>query len=274
MEQIQRHDGLTVRIVQTIISRCVSPKGETEMHSDDKPVGRLYTRREAMTLLGASSAALLTDSLIFPLRLSAFTRMPCVVRPRQTAGPYFVDGMMNRSDIRSDPANGEIKQGVPLALTFLVTRLNGSGCDPLPGAQVDVWQCDAHGVYSDVQDRRFDTQGRKFLRGYQITDGDGTANFTTIYPGWYPGRTVHIHFKIRTEPSNNRSYEFISQLYFDDDLTDRIYVNPPYSDRRGTRTRNQNDRIYRRGGDQLELSLTSFEEGYTTTFDIALHIPE
>ena len=80
---------------------------------------------------------------------------------------------------------------------------------------------------SDVTDPSFNSVGKKFLRGHQMTDAAGVARFTTIYPGWYPGRTVHIHFKIRTEPAAARGYEFASQLYFDDALTDRVHARDP-----------------------------------------------
>lgn len=242
------------------------------MNSDDKQVGRLYSRREILALLGASGAVLMTGSVLLPSQLKAGRPTPCIVRPQQSAGPYYTDSTLNRSDIRIDPETGEIKPGIPLALTFVVTQLDKNDCKPLPGAQVDIWQCDAHGVYSDVRDSRFDTRGQKFLRGYRVTDPEGVAHFTTIYPGWYPGRAVHIHFKIRTEPADNRSLEFTSQLYFDDTLTDTVHQELPYSERRGERRRNRDDMLYRRGGDQLKLNLNAVEVGYSTEFDIALHI--
>src|SRR5947209_8374694 len=91
----------------------------------------------------------------------------CVVRPELTEGPYFVDEKLNRSDIRSDPSDGSVKQGVPLHLVFRVSRLDGISCAAFPGVTVDVWHCDAQGVYSDVQDPSFNTKGKKYLRGYQ-----------------------------------------------------------------------------------------------------------
>jgi len=148
----------------------------------------------------------------------------------------------------------------------VVFRVSSSGCTLLPGAMVDIWQCDAQGIYSGVQDRFADTRGQKWLRGYQITHAQGVAEFTTIYPGWYPGRTVHIHFKIRYQ---NR--DFTSQLFFDDALSDRILANPPYA-KAGTRTRNANDGIYRNGGSQLLLNLTPSGAGYAATFDIGLNM--
>jgi len=138
---------------------------------------------------------------------------------------------------------------------------------------VDIWHCDAQGVYSDVQDPEFNTIGQKFLRGYQITDARGEARFVTLYPGWYPGRTVHIHFKIRTAPVAQRSFEFTSQLYFDDLLTDRVHTAPPYASKGPRTSRNQHDWIFRRGGDQLMLAPTTSADGYAASFAIGLQLP-
>ncbi|MGB3138331.1 MAG: hypothetical protein WBB18_16100, partial [Nodosilinea sp.] len=109
----------------------------------------------------------------------------CTVRPQQTEGPFFVDEGLSRSDIRSDPAMGAVKPGVPLTLQFQVSQVGNDNCMPLAGAVVDVWHCDATGVYSDVADRRASTVGQKFLRGSQVTNADGIVEFITIYPGWY-----------------------------------------------------------------------------------------
>jgi protocatechuate 3,4-dioxygenase beta subunit len=195
---------------------------------------------------------------------------PCIVRPEQTEGPYFVDERLNRSDIRSDPSDGSVKEGVPLHLALRVHEIRGKDCLPLAGAMVDIWHCDARGVYSDVRERSFDTRGKKFLRGYQTTDADGMVRFQTIYPGWYPGRTVHIHFKIRTHPEARRGYEFTSQIYFDDALTDQIHVQAPYTATGRGRIRNQEDRIFQDGGEELMLPLAPQSPGYAGTFDIGL----
>jgi protocatechuate 3,4-dioxygenase beta subunit len=199
------------------------------------------------------------------------TQPACVVRPQQTEGPYFVDEKLNRSDIRSDPSDGSVKPGVPLKLTFRVSQVNRSACVPLAGAIVDVWHCDGTGVYSDVRDRGASTEGQKFLRGYQTTNADGLAEFTTIYPGWYPGRTVHIHFKVRTDGAD-QSTEFTSQLYFDDALTDQVYQQAPYNTQGERMTRNDRDGIFRQGGEQLLLSLVPAEAGYAATFEIGVEV--
>jgi protocatechuate 3,4-dioxygenase beta subunit len=230
------------------------------------------SRREAMMLLGASGAAWLMGDNLGQAATEA-PRSLCVVRPEQTEGPYFVDERLHRTDIRSDPTNATTTPGTPLALTFHVSRVHAEECRPLPDAQVDVWQCDARGVYSDVRDPGFSTVGRKFLRGYQLTDAQGTARFLTIYPGWYPIRTVHIHFKIRTAPVAKNTFEFTSQLYFPDDLTDRVHTALPYSSKGRRRVRNQQDFIFRHGGDQLILQPSTTNVGYAATFPIGLELP-
>jgi protocatechuate 3,4-dioxygenase beta subunit len=203
---------------------------------------------------------------------SAATPPTCVARPEQTEGPYFVDEKLHRSDIRTEPSDGSVKPGAPLRLEFHISRIAGGSCVPLAGANVDVWQCDALGVYSDVRDRSFDTRGRKFLRGYQITDAKGMAQFLTIYPGWYEGRAVHVHFKIRSEDAARRRLEFTSQLYFDESITDQVYNSAPYNSKgRGTTT-NESDFIFRRGGKQLLPVLTRDSQGYTAKFNLGLQI--
>src|SRR5215212_906535 len=192
------------------------------------PKIRYLSRREMLGLMGSTAVALTLSGCgggggesgrssgragSGETGTAAEAASTCVVRPEQTQGPYFVDEMLNRSDIRED------REGVPLDLTFNVSRVdrgNAAACGPLAGAMVDVWHADAAGQYSDVRDNAegFDTQKETFLRGYQLTDESGTARFTTIYPGWYRGRAVHIHFKIRESPESDRGYEFTSQLYF------------------------------------------------------------
>jgi protocatechuate 3,4-dioxygenase beta subunit len=212
---------------------------------------------------------------VTPAPVTTPVRIPvpvCVVRPEQTEGPYFVDTRLNRADIRSDPISGIVKDGAPLTLTFVVSRIGNDGCAPLRDAMVDIWHCDAQGFYSDVRDPRRDTTGEQWLRGYQMTDAGGIAAFTTIYPGWYPGRAVHIHFKIRTATAAGQVYDFTSQLYFDDAVSDAVFAQAPYAARGNRTTRNQNDGIFRRNGEQLVLALTPTDQGYAATFEIGLQL--
>lgn len=244
--------------------------------NDDVLIGKLLNRRQVLSLLGGAGAAAFVACA--PKRNTALstaapsespsaaaapavaTAVPaCVAKPALTEGPFFVDEKLNRSDIRED------REGAPLQLQFNVSKISGGSCTALEGATVDVWHCDAAGEYSDVQQNN--TSGKKFLRGYQVSDGNGKAVFTTIYPGWYQGRAVHIHFKIRSG-----SREFTSQLFFDDSLSDRVYQQSPYSSRGQGDMRNQNDGIYNQGGSQLLLEATKSGSAYSATFDIALQM--
>ena len=266
------------------------------MDSDDILTGRVLTRREVLALFGAAglaaavgcsdsgsskstatsggSAAATTaptqGSTSAATAASGASAVPsCVVKPALTEGPYFVDEKLNRSDIRPDTGTGAVKDGAPLALTFVVSSV-GSFCAPLTGAAVDVWHCDALGVYSDATDPSFNTRGQNFLRGYQTTDAEGRASFTTIYPGWYQGRAVHIHFKIRTDPAASRGTEFTSQLFFDESLTDQVHAAAPYSQKDSGRLRNNGDMIFQQSNGQLTLAPTKSGNGYAATFDIGL----
>ena len=196
----------------------------------------------------------------------------CVLTPALTEGPYFVDEMLNRADIRSDPTSGAVKEGVALRLALNVSEVGSDGCTPLAGALVDVWHCDALGVYSDVADPTFDTKGQKFLRGYQLTDENGAVAFQTIYPGWYSGRAVHIHFKVRTSPSAAQGHEFTSQFFFDDGLSDQVFTQAPYNSKGQRDTRNSGDGIYQQSGGQLTLSPAAEGDGYSAQFHIGVQI--
>lgn len=241
---------------------------------------RRYSRRELLRLLGWGSAVCLAADGAHPLwsaapafgQPTAGRAVPaCVVRPEQTEGPYFVDEKLNRSDIRADPSDDSVRPGVPLELEFLVSRIAGTTCEPLSGAYVDLWQCDAVGIYSDVRDSRFDARGKKFLRGYQQTDGGGRARFLTIYPGWYEGRAVHIHFKIRTAAGTG-AHAFTSQIYFDESVNNEIMRQAPYSKKPGRRVLNNADFLFRRGGKDLLVSPAKTAGGYAARFAIGLQL--
>ena len=249
---------------------------------DDEQVGRIYGRREILALLGATGVLWLARCFgadgagrdagpaarVVNPKTASFSG--CIARPEMTAGPYFVDGALERSDIRSDPSTGEVSAGTPLEVSFRVSRIADAACIPLTGAIVDVWQCDARGVYSDVADPTFDARGRKFLRGWQATNAEGVARFTTVYPGWYPGRTVHVHFKVHSSPGADPGFDFTSQLFFDDALTDRVHATEPYATRGARDRRNHEDGIFRRGGDELVLALEPSGAGLAGTFEIGL----
>ena len=169
----------------------------------------------------------------------------CVLAPEQTEGPYYVDDQRVRRNIT------EGKLGVPLTVRLAV--VDASTCRPIKGAAVDVWHCDASGAYSGVQGST-----GTFLRGVQRTDAKGIAVFRTIYPGWYPGRTVHIHVKVAL----GGNVVHIGQLYFSDAVTDVVYRRAPYNRRPSRDPRNAGDSIYRNGGKRSTLTLRRSGSGY------------
>jgi protocatechuate 3,4-dioxygenase beta subunit len=202
----------------------------------------------------------------------------CVQTAALTEGPYFIDEKLNRSDIRTDPVTGTTSAGVPLVLTFNVSRVASSACTPLTGAYLDVWHCDASGTYSDVSGNGNGAggAGHKFLRGYQITDANGIAKFTSIYPGWYSGRAVHIHFKLRLFAGATTTYEFTSQFFMDEALTTQVHALSPYSNKGTRNTLNTTDGIYNSLSaaqkSALTLQATKTTDGYSGVINLAVAV--
>jgi protocatechuate 3,4-dioxygenase beta subunit len=215
----------------------------------------------------------------------------CVAETNVTRGPYFVDNQADphieddvvdpsipeRSDIRSDTKGLTGTQGgLPLYLKIAVGSYSSS-CKAIANAQVHVWHCNAQGVYSDVQassnDNDANLTGENFLRGYQYTDSSGAVSFTTIYPGWYSGRAVHIHVKVRVfDSSGNVTTEATTQLFFDDSTTDGVYAANSEYERSATRdTLNSEDSIYASESPALVVSLTgSATTAYTGTVSLGI----
>jgi uncharacterized protein (TIGR03437 family) len=196
----------------------------------------------------------------------------CMDSPTATEGPYWVDEMLNRSDIRVDPTDGSIRPGVPLTLAINVHEVANGSCTPLAGAHVDIWHCDAVGTYSD--EAANNSVGKKFLRGYQITDDNGSVQFITVYPGWYNGRTVHIHVRVRTYSNSSVLGEFTSQFFFDDAVTDTAFTQSPYNTRRARDTRNSNDMVLQgmANSSTMFLNLTKTDRGYAAVIDIGVSL--
>jgi len=253
----------------------------------DSPLDKQMTRRGVLGSMAAAGAAVVvgcddegapattetpaaTDGAAATSPAAGATPTPapeelsCIVSPEQTEGPFFVDTMLERADIRED------REGVPLELGIRVFSVENGACAPLTGAVVDIWHCDADGAYSGVAANG--TDGQQFLRGLQRTDENGAVTFTTIYPGWYTGRAVHIHAKVRTDPDADQGYEFTSQLYFDDSLSDEVFAQTPYNTRGERDTRNDNDGIYADVGAQMTLAFSPDGDGYAGTFDIGVQV--
>ena len=172
----------------------------------------------------------------------------CVLSPEQALGPYYTEGDRVRRNVR------EGRPGVSLRLRTTVVDV--SDCRPIRGAAVDIWHCDTSGTYSGfVQEG---TRGETFMRGIQRTDRAGLAIFDTIYPGWYDGRTVHIHVQVHL----GGDVLHTGQLYFPDSVTDAVFRRSPYSGRPGRTTRNASDSIFRNGGSRSLLRLRRSGSGY------------
>jgi protocatechuate 3,4-dioxygenase beta subunit len=181
----------------------------------------------------------------------------CVLTPEQTEGPYYLPNEKVRRNIT------EGRPGTPLTLRLAV--VSASTCRPIKGAAVDIWHCDATGTYSGVQAQQ--TVGATFMRGIQKTDAKGVALFKTVYPGWYPGRTVHVHVKVHL----GGNVVHTGQLYFPDSLTEAVYRKAPYSSRPGRDTRNANDAVFRNGGKRSMLTLKRHGGSYTGAITMGVH---
>jgi hypothetical protein len=161
--------------------------------------------------------------------------------------------------------------GAPLALDLYVYRSDDS-CEPEQGAVVDIWHCNASGLYSD--EAANGTTGQTWLRGYQETDAAGHVQFTTIYPGWYSGRTVHIHVRVRTFSGSSTTYNFTTQIFFSEENSAAVFATSPYNSRSGRDTTNDEDMIYQQevqAGNVLMPTLSgSPSAGYSGTVGIGL----
>jgi protocatechuate 3,4-dioxygenase beta subunit len=178
----------------------------------------------------------------------------------QDEGPYYRDAQPERRDVVED------REGLALQLGTRLIREDGS---PAQDAAVEIWQCDALGHYSgfpppqpatvvsaDTAPRGSYLPEQTFLRGRQRTDSAGMVEFRTIYPGWYPGRTVHIHLIVHADGE-----VFTSQLYFPDDVTDEVFASAPYADRSRRDTTNATDEIFPTGGDPAVLDIVLARDG-------------
>ena len=173
--------------------------------------------------------------------MSGMSGTPCMVYPSQTLGPCYAQSPMLREDI-SDGMTG-----LPIRLSLLLVRANG--CMPVPNATVDIWAAGSNGIYSAYAMGTICNPGTQnvmsmmYGRGVQTTDANGRVNFNTVFPGWYTGRTLHIHFTVRVDGRESKT----SQLYFEDALTDEILAQGEYAARGKRDTTNATDMIFRSG---------------------------
>ncbi|QIS12674.1 intradiol ring-cleavage dioxygenase [Nocardia arthritidis] len=203
----------------------------------------------ASVVTGAVSGARTTA----PAELSCST----ILSPEEIEGPYFVD---------NEPVRGDISEGKPgLPVNLRLTLIDIGSCTPMVNAMIAVWHCDAFGFYSRFTDQPPNgpdgppmpppPDDGTFLRGVQFTGADGTATFRTLFPGWYIGRAVHIHVKVKA--NGGSSYIHTGQLYFDESLTEQVAALDPYNQHDFRRWRNDEDDIYtQQGGADSMLTVT------------------
>ncbi len=246
--------GLTALLAACGSSKSVS--SATTAATNTTPTTAATTTNTTLVTSTASTAA----------TAAAATPNSVVLAPEMTEGPYYLDLNLVRSDVTED------REGAPLALNLSVVDLSTGAA--INGAAIDIWHCDANGLYSgfvsasaSANSGGSTSDDGTFLRGTQLTDASGKAAFATIYPGWYQGRTVHIHIKVHV----SGKVIHVGQLFFDDVFTDAVYAaTAPYSSRSARGTRNADDGIYRGGGDQSTLVVTKSGSGYTATMTMGV----
>ena len=197
----------------------------------------------------------------------------CIVSPTETEGPFpYPGGEANNPLKRTDVTDGQT--GVPLAITFLVVNVNDN-CNMVTDARVDIWHCNKDGYYSGYANQPgiLGTQsyvGKTWLRGYQLSDATGLANFSTIYPGWYTGRATHIHFEVYV----NNVLKKTSQLTFSETISDAVHQSSLYAAHGINTTRNASDSVFGDSATDLAnetMALAgSITDGYTGSFTIGI----
>jgi protocatechuate 3,4-dioxygenase beta subunit len=233
------------------------------------------TRGAALRALGA--AALLARSGD-RTAAAATSAAACPVTPQGEIGPFFADDSapgFERNDIRANLDGTNVQRGIPLTLRIAV-RDARNGCAALAGTQVDVWHCNAEGVYSDEPQERTSTQ--TWLRGYQRTGAAGLVTFTTIFPGWYEGRTTHIHLRIRSPysaTSDPRDGTNTTQLFFKQATIETVSTTvAPYRARGRNPLTNDRDDVFAaqtRGATLVDLH-GSVGAGFVAAFAVNLPI--
>ncbi len=199
------------------------------------------------------------------IRQSAST---CFLTPQETEGPYYFNPNLVRQDIRADTTTSVIKTGLPLNMIFTVIDLN---CSPIPNVLVDIWHCDKDGVYSGYagQPGGVSTVGQTFLRGIQMTDANGQCSFLSIYPGWYPSRVTHVHFKVRLTSTTYVT----SQFAFPDGVNTAVYSTALYAAKGQNSLTNATDSIFGSANPEnqvMAVTPNAASGGYDGTFTIGI----
>jgi protocatechuate 3,4-dioxygenase beta subunit len=226
--------------------------------------GTAIGRRRAMGRIGVAGVGLLaglrcdetatTPTAANPTTTTVATAgSACVLTPSLTEGPFYFDAGQIRRDIT------EGRPGTPLLLALEI--VDAGTCSPIRDAVADVWHCDASGLYSGYGSEG--TGGERFLRGIQVTDANGRVEFDTLYPGFYRGRTIHVHFKIHLDERT----AVTSQLFFPESVNDAVMATSPYSTSGSRDTRNSNDSIF---SSATLLDVTAGGGGYSASLVIGV----
>jgi protocatechuate 3,4-dioxygenase beta subunit len=218
----------------------------------------MLNRRQSLYLLtGATAASVFAASRLFPITDNG------ILTPEQEQGPFYLPKERIRRDVREDGP------GLPLQLS--IALVDAIKKVPVVGAAVDIWHCDASGLYSGFQAMAMHGPGNHdhgpgdhgpdglntpsdkatFCRGVQMTDDKGVASFMTIYPGWYQGREIHIHVKVHLAGAEEQSaYEgghvcHTGQIFFPDETNEAVSLMQPYASSKTPRTTKSTDHVYR-----------------------------
>ncbi len=231
-------------------------------------------RRELIRAAGAAALGGIFPAAVAAKAGLAMPSKSCKATPRSARGPFFTTSPL-RSDIR------EGREGVPLKLSVRV--LNDWSCEPIAGVPVEIWQCDAAGVYSNVENIDFDykslkpggagpdTRGQMFLRGHQLTDERGAVEFTTIFPGWYTGRVPHLHLHAVAGGAEWTAHD--TQLFFDPAIERAVYATAAYAARGQSPMSVERDLVLhgdRKALKALTLALDRDGDGYRGRFALAM----
>ncbi|HTX29829.1 MAG TPA: hypothetical protein VMD09_00495 [Solirubrobacteraceae bacterium] len=255
------------------------------------------TRRQAVTAAGAAGAVYLAGPALFrALDGTAVAATTCAkLTPELTEGPYWVNTMLHRADVRANSHGGGHQTGVPLALTINVVD-SSKDCQPVNGLAVDIWHANAHGLYSDESSQQAgggtsggDTIADNWLRGYQITGEDrgirskpvrGQVSFKTIWPGWYTGRAIHIHVRVRKLSQHGATIAgYTTQIFFSDADNDHVLTDAtPYNSRSPQKdpTTDENDTVLSSADDATNIVKVrgTIGHGYAATFNISVDTAE
>ena len=246
-------------------------------------ISKNLSRREVLGVLGSAGVAIAgcggspttptaTPNTSIPATSTGTTNTgtggACAITPEETAGPYpdRLGMLSNTAYFRSDITEG--KAGLPVTLTLTVVNV-ANACSPVANANIEIWQCDADGHYSEYSQPGYNGTGQTFLRGIQTTDAGGKATFHTIYPGWYQGRATHIHVEVFVNGATAKT----TQIAFPENVSSAVYSSGVYASKGANPTTNAGDNVFADGTEEELASVVGdTTSGYTATLTIGISV--